>query len=278
MPDDGAVDDVAELVGAQDDVERLVPRHVAQRDVDRCPARVGSMTMFRPLISAERPEHGAEIGALEVEAAPGGRYATVVGLPRADDLGTDRPGRRCFAGSVRHCSPAGLAGGRRRRASTAYRCGTGAAELACRRRRHELASRCGSSGRRRPGRGQQHRRCLAAAQNVTAGIDGGCARRARRIRRGRYCDRCARRARPACAQRDPDARRRSPATRTALDVDAGDRDRSSSQATALVTPSRRPTFRKSSSTVTRVGPRRQMRHRLAGFDDERRTPCGSRAR
>ena len=39
--DDGAVDDVAELVGAQDDVERLVPRHVAQRDVDRALDRSG---------------------------------------------------------------------------------------------------------------------------------------------------------------------------------------------------------------------------------------------
>ena len=64
---DRAVHDVAELVGAQDDVERLVPRHIAQRHVDRAlDRRVDDDVQAADL--RERPEHGAEVGALEVEA------------------------------------------------------------------------------------------------------------------------------------------------------------------------------------------------------------------
>ena len=65
--DDGAVDDVAKLVGAQDDVERLVPRHVAQRDVHRAlNRRIDDDVQTADL--GERAEHGAQVGALEVEA------------------------------------------------------------------------------------------------------------------------------------------------------------------------------------------------------------------
>ena len=48
--DDGAIDDVAQLVGAQDDVERLIPWHVTKGDVNR-PGPVGSITRLSPLIS-----------------------------------------------------------------------------------------------------------------------------------------------------------------------------------------------------------------------------------
>ena len=65
--DDRAVHGVAELVGAQDDVERLVPRHVAQHDVDRAlHVRVDDDVEAADL--GERAQHRAEVGALEVEA------------------------------------------------------------------------------------------------------------------------------------------------------------------------------------------------------------------
>ena len=58
---------VAELVGAQDDVERLIPRHVAQRDVHGAlHRRIDDDVQAADL--GERAQHGAQIGALEVEA------------------------------------------------------------------------------------------------------------------------------------------------------------------------------------------------------------------
>ena len=64
---DGAVHRVAEAVGAQDDVERLIPRHVAQRDVDRAlDGRVDDDVQAADL--GEGPQHRAQVGAREVEA------------------------------------------------------------------------------------------------------------------------------------------------------------------------------------------------------------------
>ena len=65
--DDRAVDDVAELVRAQDDVERLIPRHVAQRHVDGAlNRRIDDDVQAADL--GEGPQHRAQVGALEVEA------------------------------------------------------------------------------------------------------------------------------------------------------------------------------------------------------------------
>jgi len=64
---DRPVDDVAKLVRPQDDVERLVPRHVTQRDVNGAlDGRVDDDVQAADF--RERPEHRPEIGALEIEA------------------------------------------------------------------------------------------------------------------------------------------------------------------------------------------------------------------
>ena len=94
---DVAVDAVAELVGAQDDVERLVPRHVAERHVDgaldaRVDDDVQAVADFR-----ERAEHGAKIGALEVERD---------GI--AGELALCRLVSRCIGGSVGCCMAAAI--------------------------------------------------------------------------------------------------------------------------------------------------------------------------
>ena len=65
--DDGAVQRVAKLVRAEDDVERLIPGHIAQRDVHRSLDR-GVDDDVEPADLGKRPEHGAQIRALEVEA------------------------------------------------------------------------------------------------------------------------------------------------------------------------------------------------------------------
>ena len=65
--DDGAVDDVAEPVRAQDDVERLIPRHVTQRHVHRAlDGRIDHDVEAADL--REGAEHRAQVGALEIEA------------------------------------------------------------------------------------------------------------------------------------------------------------------------------------------------------------------
>ena len=65
--DDVALDAVAQLVGAQDDVERLIPGHVAERHVHRAlNARVDDDVQAVADLG-ERAEHGAQVGALEVE-------------------------------------------------------------------------------------------------------------------------------------------------------------------------------------------------------------------
>ena len=65
--DDGAVDHVAKTIGAQDDVERLIPGHVPQRDVNRpLDRRIDDDVQAADL--GERAEHGAQIGALKIQA------------------------------------------------------------------------------------------------------------------------------------------------------------------------------------------------------------------
>src|SRR4051794_31792135 len=64
---DRAVEHPIELVGPQNDVERLVPRHVAQRHVDRAlHCRIDDDV--QPADLREDAEHSPEIGLLEVEA------------------------------------------------------------------------------------------------------------------------------------------------------------------------------------------------------------------
>jgi hypothetical protein len=63
---DRSVDEVAEFVGLEDDVERLIPRHVAQGHVDGAGnGRVDHHVEAADL--SERAQDGAQIGALEVE-------------------------------------------------------------------------------------------------------------------------------------------------------------------------------------------------------------------
>ena len=64
---DGSVDRVPEPVRPQDDVERLIPRHVAQRDVDGALNRRVDHDV-QPADLRERAENRAQIGALKIEA------------------------------------------------------------------------------------------------------------------------------------------------------------------------------------------------------------------
>ena len=64
--DNGAIDDVAELVGLEDDVERLIPGHVTQRNVDHA-GDAGVDDDVQPADLGEGAQHGAQIGALKVE-------------------------------------------------------------------------------------------------------------------------------------------------------------------------------------------------------------------
>ena len=66
--DDRAVDRVVELIAAQDDVERLIPRHVGQLDVDRA-LDIGVDDHVEPADVGKRAEHGAQIDAVEIEAS-----------------------------------------------------------------------------------------------------------------------------------------------------------------------------------------------------------------
>ncbi len=65
--DDRALDRVVELIGAQDDVERLIPRHLVQRDVDGA-LHVGIDDQIQAGDLSEGAEHRAQVDALEVEA------------------------------------------------------------------------------------------------------------------------------------------------------------------------------------------------------------------
>ncbi len=65
--DDRAVHGVVELIAAQDDVERLIPRHFVEDDVDRAlHVRIDHHVETADL--GEAAQHRAEVGALEVEA------------------------------------------------------------------------------------------------------------------------------------------------------------------------------------------------------------------
>ncbi len=65
--DDRAVDGVVELIAAQDDVERLIPRYFVEDDVDRAlHVRIDHHVETADL--REPAQHRAEVGALEVEA------------------------------------------------------------------------------------------------------------------------------------------------------------------------------------------------------------------
>ena len=86
--DDGAVDRVVELIAAQDDVERLIPRHVGQLDVDRA-LHVGVDDHVQPADVGERAQHRAQIDAVEIEAE---RIAGV--LSRLIPAGRRRPWSR----------------------------------------------------------------------------------------------------------------------------------------------------------------------------------------
>ncbi len=65
--DDGAVDRVVELIAAQDDVERLIPGHVGQLDVDRS-LHVRVDDHVEPADVRERAQDRAQVDAVEVEA------------------------------------------------------------------------------------------------------------------------------------------------------------------------------------------------------------------
>ena len=65
--DDRALDRVVELIGAQDDVERVIPRHFVQRDVDDA-LDLGIDDQVEAGDLGEGAEHRAEVDALEVEA------------------------------------------------------------------------------------------------------------------------------------------------------------------------------------------------------------------
>jgi hypothetical protein len=74
--DDRAFDRVAELIGAEDDVERLIPRHFAQRHIDGAlHARIDHHV--QPGDLREGAQHGAQVDALEVEADRTAREVTV---------------------------------------------------------------------------------------------------------------------------------------------------------------------------------------------------------
>ena len=115
--DDGAVDGVVELIAAQDDVERLVPRHVVEDDVDRA-LHVGVDDHVQAADLGEAAQHGAQVGALEVEAD---RVAGELLLAAA-------------AADLLHLLGARLRRRRRRR-------GRRRARLAARRRRRGVAAR-----------------------------------------------------------------------------------------------------------------------------------------
>ena len=66
-PDDRALDGVVELIAAQNDVERLIPRHVGQLDVDRSlHVRVDDHVQTADV--GERAQHRAQVDTVEIEA------------------------------------------------------------------------------------------------------------------------------------------------------------------------------------------------------------------
>ena len=80
--DDGAVDGVVELIAAQDHLERLIPRHVGEHDVDRA-LDVGIDDHVEAADLGEGAQHRAQIDALEIHAD---RMAGVLLLLAAGDL------------------------------------------------------------------------------------------------------------------------------------------------------------------------------------------------
>ena len=261
-PDNGAVDDVAEAVGFENDVERLVPGNVAQRHVDGAVhARIDDDVEAADL--GEGAQHGAEVGALEVEAdgvagelTSGPRGARLRGRRLQHGRGGHRRRRRWLP-----------AGGRRRDRSRA-----GRDDVRRRRRRWAAGWRVQAKRRDRirdPEVRQRHHRVGRPA------VVGGRRHHVRRGLHGRPVeidDQCipiaAHVMRDRLRQRNPHAGRRGAHGFGGFDRDVGDRaPRVRDHRVGHVVGR---DVAEVEQQRERIGPRRGIRDRLARFDHERR--------
>ena len=92
-PDDRPVNRVVEPVAAQDHVERLIPRHIRQLDVHRA-LHVGIDDHVQPADVGQRPQHRAQVDAIEVETQRiAGVLARLIAAGRSP--GRSAPAARC---------------------------------------------------------------------------------------------------------------------------------------------------------------------------------------